>query len=164
MYRDLLPGSRQIANHFEEMENSLGNLHQKVSGMLSISAPMSFAIDHLGPLLVAFQKQYPEVDVNLKLTDKKIDLLEDGIDIALRIGKLQDSSLIAKKIAPINLVIFASPEYLTEYGVPTKPADLHNHRYLRYAYSDNSTVFAQFEQNARRLNLGAILLLIMVIY
>lgn len=141
----------QVLLDIEEMENSLGNLHQKVSGMLSISAPMSFAIHHLGALMVAFQKQYPEVDLNLQLTDKKIDILEDGIDIALRIGKLQDSALIAKKIAPINLVICASPEYLREYGVPIIPSDLQKHRYLRYVYSDNSTIFSQFEQSASAL-------------
>lgn len=141
----------QVLLDIEEMENSLGNLHQKVSGMLSISAPMSFAIHHLGALMVAFQKQYPEVDLNLQLTDKKIDILEDGIDIALRIGKLKDSALIAKKIAPINLVICASPEYLREYGVPIIPSDLQKHRYLRYVYSDNSTIFSQFEQSASAL-------------
>lgn len=135
---------QQVLIDIEDMENSLGALHQQPSGTLRISAPMSFGMHHLSKALVDFQKQYPLVEVDLQLTDKKVDIVEDGLDMALRIGELKNSSLIAKKIAPIHLVICASPEYLSENGIPNKASDLAEHSFLRYSYADNNAVFAKF--------------------
>ncbi|WP_350608820.1 LysR substrate-binding domain-containing protein, partial [Pseudoalteromonas sp. MER144-MNA-CIBAN-0113] len=73
---------------------------------------------HLAGLLVDFQKQYPNLKLDLRLTDQYVDIVEQGIDIALRIGVLKNSTLIAKKIAPIRLAVFASPDYLKRHGTP----------------------------------------------
>jgi DNA-binding transcriptional LysR family regulator len=141
----------QVLIDIEEMENSLGALHQQPSGTLRISAPMSFGMHHLSKALVDFQKQYPLVEVDLQLTDRKIDIVEEGIDMALRIGELKSSSLIAKKIAPIRLVICASPDYLTSNGTPNNPGDLADHCFLRYSYTDNNAIFSQFNLKASEI-------------
>ena len=142
---------QQVLIDIEEMENSLGALHQQPSGTLRISAPMSFGMHHLSKALVDFQKQYTLVDVNLQLTDRKVDIVEDGIDIALRIGDLKSSSLIAKKIAPIRLVICASPDYLASNGTPNNPSDLADHCFLRYSYTDNNASFSKFNLKASEI-------------
>lgn len=126
----------QVLGDIDDMENSLNNLSENVSGVLSISAPMSFGVKHLAPLLVEFQKQYPNLKLDLKLTDQFVDIVEQGIDIALRIGVLKNSSLIAKKIAPIRLAVFASPAYLKQHGTPTTLQELQQHNYLRYANAE----------------------------
>lgn len=135
---------QQVLIDIEDMENSLGTLHQQPSGTLRISAPMSFGMHHLSKVLVDFQKKYPLVKVDLHLTDKKVDIVEDGFDMALRIGELKSSSMVAKKITPIRLVICASPQYLTTNGTPNTPSDLADHCFLHYSYSDNNAIFSKF--------------------
>ncbi|MBH0062547.1 LysR family transcriptional regulator [Pseudoalteromonas sp. NZS71] len=127
---------QQVVIDIEDMENSLNNLSENVSGVLSISAPMSFGTKHLAGLLVDFQKQYPNLKLDLRLTDQYVDIVEQGIDIALRIGVLKNSTLIAKKIAPIHLAVFASPDYLKRHGTPQTLLDLQSHNYLRYSHSE----------------------------
>ncbi|WP_024591582.1 MULTISPECIES: LysR family transcriptional regulator [unclassified Pseudoalteromonas] len=127
---------QQVIIDIEDMENSLNNLSESVSGVLSISAPMSFGTKHLAGLLVDFQKQYPNLKLDLRLTDQYVDIVEQGIDIALRIGVLKNSTLIAKKIAPIRLAVFASPDYLERHGTPQTLLDLQSHNYLRYSHSE----------------------------
>ncbi|ATG79352.1 LysR family transcriptional regulator [Pseudoalteromonas sp. 1_2015MBL_MicDiv] len=127
---------QQVLVDIEDMENSLNNLSENVSGVLSISAPMSFGTKHLAGLLVDFQKQYPNLKLDLRLTDQYVDIVEQGIDIALRIGVLKNSTLIAKKIAPIHLAVFASPDYLKLHGTPQTLLDLQSHNYLRYSLSE----------------------------
>ncbi|KAA1157424.1 LysR family transcriptional regulator [Pseudoalteromonas fuliginea] len=127
---------QQVIIDIEDMENSLNNLSENVSGVLSISAPMSFGTKHLAGLLVDFQKQYPNLKLDLRLTDQYVDIVEQGIDIALRIGVLKNSTLIAKKIAPIRLSVFASPDYLERHGMPQTLLDLQSHNYLRYSLSE----------------------------
>lgn len=127
---------QQVIIDIEDMENSLNNLSENVSGVLSISAPMSFGTKHLAGLLVDFQKQYPNLKLDLRLTDQYVDIVEQGIDIALRIGVLKNSTLIAKKIAPIHLAVFASPDYLKRHGTPQTLLDLQSHNYLRYPHSE----------------------------
>ncbi|MEI8704278.1 LysR family transcriptional regulator [Pseudoalteromonas sp. B62] len=127
---------QQVLVDIEDMENSLNNLSENVSGVLSISAPMSFGTKHLAGLLVDFQKQYPNLKLDLRLTDQYVDIVEQGIDIALRIGVLKNSTLIAKKIAPIRLSVFASPDYLERHGMPQTLLDLQSHNYLRYSLSE----------------------------
>ncbi len=91
---------------------------------------------HLAPLLSDFKKQYPEVGVDLELNDRKVDVIEEGYDVALRIGHLKNSSLIAKKIAPVRLVLCAAPAYIEQYGSPSHPEDLNSSHFLRYSYMD----------------------------
>ena len=85
-------------------------------------------------LITDFQRRYPLVKVDLQLSDRKVDIIEEGFDVALRIGQLKSSSLVAKPVAPIRVVLCASPQYLATHGTPTQLADLNHHRYLHYSY------------------------------
>ena len=128
--------AQQILLSIDEMDSQLGGLQQNPKGTLRISAPVSFALKHMAKLITDFQLQYPLVNIELQLNDRKIDIVDEGFDIALRIGNLKDSSLIAKYIAPIRVILCASPEYLKKHGTPKQPEDLKNHRYLHYNYPE----------------------------
>ncbi|WP_223671177.1 LysR family transcriptional regulator [Kangiella shandongensis] len=130
--------SRQILWDIEELEQSMQEEDRRPGGLLRISAPMSFATLHLGQALADFQNEYSDVQIDLQLNDRKVDIVEEGFDLALRVGRLSSSSLIAKKIAPIRLVTCASPDYLKQYGTPATPDELAQHRYLHYSYRDSS--------------------------
>ncbi|MBB3190132.1 LysR family transcriptional regulator [Halomonas cerina] len=128
--------AQEVLHDIEDMEHQLGDLQTQARGRLRISAPVSFAIRHLAPLLSEFQRAHPAVGIDLQLNDRKVDIVEEGFDIALRIGHLKSSSLIAKRIAPVRLVMCASPAYLKQHGTPRHPEDLKAHRYLRYSYME----------------------------
>lgn len=128
--------AQQVLNDIDDMESQLDDLQAQAQGLLRISAPVSFAIRHMAPLLSEFQQAHPAVGIDLQLNDRKVDIVEEGFDIALRIGHLKSSSLIAKRLAPVRLVLCASPAYLEQHGTPERPEDLLNHRYLRYSYMD----------------------------
>ena len=101
----------------------------------------------MGKLLTEFQQSHPAVAIDLQLNDRKIDIIEEGFDVALRIGHLKNSSLIAKRIAPVRLVVCASPDYLDQYGRPQTIAELQQHRYLRYSYIDQSGPLQELHTN-----------------
>ncbi|QYK00746.1 LysR family transcriptional regulator [Shewanella psychrotolerans] len=128
--------AQQILLSIDEMDSQLGGLQQNPKGTLRISAPVSFALKHLSKLLAEFQLQYPQVNVDLQLNDRKVDIVDEGFDIALRIGRLKSSSLIAKPVAPIRLMLCAAPAYLKKHGIPRQPEDLKHHRYLHYSYME----------------------------
>lgn len=126
--------AQQILLSIDDMESKLGGLQQNPKGVLRISAPVSFALKHMAKLITDFQIHYPLVKVDLQLTDRKVDIVEEGFDVALRIGQLKRSSLIAKKVAPIRVMLCAAPDYLNKHGTPTQPEDIAEHRYLHYSY------------------------------
>ena len=126
----------ELLDDIDDLENQLGDLQEGVQGVLKMNAPVSFATSHLAPLVCDFQRSYPGIGIDLQLNDRKVDIVEEGVDIALRIGRLKSSSLIARRLAPIRLVMCASPEYLARHGTPTTPQELQHHRYLRYSYAD----------------------------
>ncbi|MFI8620419.1 LysR substrate-binding domain-containing protein [Marinomonas sp. NPDC078689] len=139
-----LQHAQQILASIDEMDQQLGGLHQNPKGTLRISAPVSFSIKHLAPLLAEFQKQYPLIDLDLQLNDRKVDVVDEGFDVVLRIGELKSSSLVAKHIAPVRVILCASPDYLKQHGTPTCPEDLKHHRYLHYSYmemDDRESIF-----------------------
>ncbi len=103
-------------------------------GLLRVNAPVSFGASSLVPVLARYLRQYSEVDVELTLNDRLVDLTEEGYDAVIRIGSLVDSSLIARPLAPYCLVACASPAYLAEHGVPQRPEDLSRHECLGFAY------------------------------
>src|SRR5574343_195275 len=107
---------------------SLGGL--KASGDLRISAPAGFGRKHVAPLVGDFMRANPEVRVNLNLSDRLVDLVNENIDCAIRIGELTDSSLVSVRLGEMRRLGVASPAYLVEYGVPREPADLVDHECL----------------------------------
>lgn len=148
--------AQQVLADIDDIELQLSGLQQSARGVLRISAPVSFAIRHLAPLVCAFQEAYPDVVVDLQLNDRKVDIIEEGFDIALRIGKLDSSSLIAKRLAPVRLLYCAAPDYLERAGTPTDVQALREHRYLHYSYMNEAVVPAA--QKVLRSNNGDILI------
>ncbi|WOX06352.1 LysR family transcriptional regulator [Microbulbifer pacificus] len=130
--------AQQILESLTDMESQLGEMQSEAQGQLRISAPVTFATRHLAPLIGDFKKAHPAVGMELQLNDRKVDVVEEGFDVALRIGKLKSSSLIARRLAPIRLVVCASPDYLQREGVPETPEDLRLEHYLRYSYLEPS--------------------------
>lgn len=105
------------------------------NGALRINAPVSFSVNHLARVLPEYAQRYPEVHLDVTLSDRVVDLIDEGYDLAIRIGRVQDSSLVARQIAPARMVICASPDYLKVHGTPKAPADLARHNCLDYTYS-----------------------------
>ncbi|NQZ83691.1 MAG: LysR family transcriptional regulator [Colwellia sp.] len=112
----------------DELEGMVKLTQVKPSGKLRLSAPTSFTEIHLMSVLSDFIEQYPEVNLDLQLTDRFVDIVEEGMDIALRIGNLPDSSLIARKILPISIITCATENYLNQAPLLREPKDLGNHR------------------------------------
>ncbi len=128
--------AKSIIESVGDLEGYFGEMQESVKGVLHVSSPVSFSTLHLSPIIRGFKQQYPEVSITLELSDRKTDVIEEGFDVALRIGQLKDSSLIAKKIAPVRLVLCASPEYIERVGKPTQPSELRAQDFLRYTYMD----------------------------
>jgi DNA-binding transcriptional LysR family regulator len=104
--------AKLILESVDEAECVVTGLTAEPRGTLKINAPMSFGAHYLGELLAKYQREYPKMNIDLTLHDRQIDLVEEGYDLALRIAKLKDSSLTARKLAPCHLVMCASPDYL----------------------------------------------------
>lgn len=115
-----------------EAEAEAAELQVEPRGKLRVTAPMSFAIGHLAPAIAEFQKRYPRVEVELELNDRQVDLVQEGYDMAIRISRLADSSLVARRIAPARLALAASPAYLAARGNPRHPDELAAHTCLIY--------------------------------
>jgi DNA-binding transcriptional LysR family regulator len=115
-----------INRHEGQMSSSMSQL----SGELRVSAPLSFGSDQIAPRLAAFQALHPGLKMSLLLTDKVVNLIEENIDVAIRMGKLQDSSLVSRKLCDLQRVVVASPSYLEQHGVPAHPRDLSGHNCL----------------------------------
>lgn len=117
----------------EDAELEVARFQTEPRGTLRVSAPMSFSILHLASVLPTFLSTYPGVSMELLLDDRQVDLVEDRYDVAIRIGRLQDSNLIARKIAPCRQVLCASPGYLAKRGIPERPEDLLEHNCIVYS-------------------------------
>ena len=117
----------RILSDVEEANRAVTQLQAAPRGRLRVNAPMSFGFLHLAAVLPEFLERYPEVSIDLVMNDRFVDLVDEGFDVALRIGGMADSSLIAKRLGPIRRVICASPDYLQKRGVPQTPDDLRGH-------------------------------------
>ena len=130
----LFEASRGALERIEEAEAAVAQFQAKPRGRLRVSAPMSFGILHLGPAMADFGRAYPEITLDVRLDDRYVNLVEDGFDVAVRIGSLTDSSLVARKLAVTHALACASPGYLAEHGEPETPEDLAAHNCLVYSY------------------------------
>ncbi|HEY9623411.1 MAG TPA: LysR family transcriptional regulator [Crinalium sp.] len=124
-----------ILAELEAAEQAVAQLQQEPKGRLRINAPMSFGLTHLAPVLTDFLTQYPDLQVQLTLSDRFIDPLEEGFDVTIRIAEpSQTASLIVHELAPAKRMLCASPAYLDARGVPTRPEDLRHHSCLHYGH------------------------------
>jgi len=129
--------SRILAD-IEEANLAISQLERAPRGTLRLNVPVVFGRLHIAPALPAFLARYPEVTIDLTMTDNFVDLVEEGADLAIRIADLKDSSLIARKLAPSRRVICASPAYFERWGMPEKPEDLTRHNCLTYKFTPGS--------------------------
>lgn len=125
--RSFLPHAEDVLASVEAARAAVGAGETSPSGTLRIAAPASFAHMHLIPALKDFTERYPDLTLDLRLSDTIVDMVEGGFDIAIRNAELKDSNLIARKLAPDSRVLCASPDYVAQYGVPSTPDDLKNH-------------------------------------
>ena len=123
-----------IFAEIEEAVAEAGNMQAEPRGLLRINAPLTFGKAHLARAISEFQSQYPQISVDLTLNDRVVDIVDEGFDVAIRIGVLPDSSLIARKLAPCRMIACAAPAYLEARGNPEVPQQLTEHNCLIYAY------------------------------
>ncbi|HEX5650447.1 MAG TPA: LysR substrate-binding domain-containing protein [Steroidobacteraceae bacterium] len=122
--------SQRIARELDEAESAIGQLQGGPRGWLRVTAPYSFAISRITPLFGEFQARYPEVRVEMVLTNEPLDLIDKEIDVALRVGPLRDGNLVARRLSVFRSQVYASPRYLERHGEPVHPGDLQHHRTL----------------------------------
>jgi DNA-binding transcriptional LysR family regulator len=117
-----------------EAEDEITSRSDSASGLLRINAPLTFGNLHLAPLWGAFRSQHPKVRLDVTLSDRLVDLVEEGYDVAIRIATLESSTLVSKRLSTTRMVLCASPQYLEQNGVPTHPHELVQHAVISYSY------------------------------
>jgi DNA-binding transcriptional LysR family regulator len=130
--------SKVILDEVEELNSQTSSSKRALEGTLNIAVPLSFGLRHLAPALDVFLKQHSDLKLNINFSDQKIDIVEQGVDLAFRIGQLDNSNLQARKIAPIKHVLCASPGYLKAHGEPKTPDELKQHKVLKYGGTEQS--------------------------
>lgn len=140
---------RRILADLEEAEAAVSQAHATLRGRLRVAAPLSFGLRHLGPAITEFMQAHPQVEFDLDFNDRQVDLLAEDIDVAVRIARLEDSSLIARRLWSSALILCASPGYLRTYGTPAAPEDLAAHRALVYSHSPDPTLLTLRDAQGR---------------
>jgi DNA-binding transcriptional LysR family regulator len=125
--------ARDVLASLDDAEAEVTSRTQEPSGVLRINAPVSFGIQHLAPLWGEFLRQCPQVELDLTLNDRVVDLLDEGFDLAVRIGTLGNSSLVSRQLATTRMRLCATPQYLAEHGTPRHPDELAAHRVIAYS-------------------------------
>ncbi len=142
-------GTRILAD-LEEAEAAVQQEHGELRGTLRFALPLSFGVRHMCGPIATFSKQHPKVRFDLDLNDRRVDLIEDNFDVALRIGRLTDSSLIARRLFDVRAVVCGSPHYLNTHGAPETPADLDDHQCLVYSNLDDPDKWEYEDRDGNR--------------
>ncbi|CTQ47466.1 LysR family transcriptional regulator [Roseibium aggregatum] len=122
---------RQVLDGLAEAERAISDLNQTPRGRLNLTAPVTYGENRIAPLLNDFIVQYPDLEVNLTLTNQMLDLIAEGYDLAIRLGQLEDSTMMARRLASRTHYVCASPEYLAAHGAPQTLSDLDQHNCLQ---------------------------------
>ncbi|KRB80811.1 LysR family transcriptional regulator [Sphingomonas sp. Root710] len=138
----------QLLADGEAIEDAISERGAAPRGLVRLAAPMSFGIAHLGPILPLFHQAYPDVSVEVHLSDERIDLIEQGFDIALRIGELEDSALKARRLFPVRLPLVGAPALFDRLGRPEHPQDLA--RYPAFLYTHTRTAGRWYFRHAEQ--------------
>ncbi|GHB04907.1 LysR family transcriptional regulator [Modicisalibacter luteus] len=128
-----LRGAARLLDELHELEAGLGEQRGEIRGRLRLSAPLDFGVRELVPALQAFEHKHPAVRLEVMLEDRRVDPLAEDFDLVVRIGELEDSSLIARRLMTMPMHVYAAPSYLERYGVPHHPDELRAHRCLHYS-------------------------------
>ena len=140
----------RILADLDEAESAAQQDHGELRGTLRVALPMSFGVRHMCKPIAAFSKRHTKIRFDLDFNDRRIDLIEEGVDLAVRIGHLRDSSLIARKLFDVRTVVCASRPYLAAHGEPQSPEDLHNHDCLVYSNLPDPDVWRWVDEHGRR--------------
>ena len=140
----------RILSELEEAERAAGDLQTTPRGLLRVTAPVSFGTRQLAPAIADYLTSYRDVSIDLSLDDHYVDLLARRFDLAIRLGALVDSSLIARKLSSLAMVVCASPGYLEKYGTPREPRDLVFHNCLAYTYANPQSVWTFVDQSGEQ--------------
>lgn len=129
----------QVLDDLQAADHSLGPLQEQPIGTLRVSAPMSFTLVRLAELVPRFLERYPQLSLDLQLEDRRVDLIKEGFDLALRgSDRLEDSSLVARHLTSFEHVLCGSPEYFQRHGVPVEPNDLRRFECVRFTLSGHA--------------------------
>lgn len=137
--RRYLDSCERILVEIEEAEEAAAADRIETRGMLRLAVPLAFGTREIAPLMAGFVRRHPAVTIDLGLSDRIVDLVDEGWDLAVRIGQLKDSSLVARRLAPCRLALCATPDYLAAHGTPRRIADLAAHRCLGYTLPTPAT-------------------------
>jgi len=133
--RDYHQRAQQILEELEEADSAASQSSRRAVGLLKVNAPLSFGILHLAPLWGSFLAMHPEIELDLTLSDRVVDIVEEGYDLAIRITRMPDSSLVSRRLASTRIVLCASPGYLAAHGTPATLAEIAQHRVIGYTYA-----------------------------
>jgi len=139
---------RNILDGLDEAERSMTNLKGRPQGKINLTAPVTYGERHIIPLISDFLLRYPEVEINVHLSNQRVDLVEEGFDLAIRLGNLDDSTLVAKKISSRQHFLCASPFYVQQHGLPQSIGELKNHNCL--LGSSDFWYFSAFDNSAHK--------------
>jgi DNA-binding transcriptional LysR family regulator len=124
----------RIVEEYEQARQAVGRFHSAPRGLLRLSAPVAFGTLHIAPALPEFLARHPEVRIDMSIGDRFVDLADEGFDVAVRIVKEPAQTLAARRLAPVNRKMVATPGYFKRHGVPKKPSQLRDHNCLTYTY------------------------------
>ncbi|WP_345797125.1 LysR family transcriptional regulator [Castellaniella sp. MT123] len=139
--RSALDRATRILEEGEAIEAEVTEQSQALRGRVRVSAPMSFGLARLAPLLPGFMTTHPEVRLDVQFDDAQVDLVAGGFDLALRIARLADSSLLARRLCGVRILLVGAPAYLDQHGRPRHPQDLQAHQALHYSYAHHGTTW-----------------------
>ncbi len=146
---DFYHRATRLLADLDQAEEAVTREHGELSGVLRIAAPLSFGLMHLQPAITAFMNLHPGVNFDLNLDDDEVDLVADGYDLGIRLASLPDSTLMARRLAPIRNLAVASPDYLARFGTPQHPADLVDHDCLIYSNVPETRVWGYTDERGR---------------
>jgi DNA-binding transcriptional LysR family regulator len=150
-----LERARRILGDVEEAEASAQAERTQPSGRLVVSAPLMFGRLYVGPIMSIYLKKYPDVSGELRLSDRMINLVDEGVDLAVRIGHLADSSVVARTVGDMRRIVVASPRYLKARGTPLKPSDLARHEVIQFS-GGNSLSEWRFTEDGREIRVPTV--------
>ncbi|MBJ7402046.1 MAG: LysR family transcriptional regulator [Bradyrhizobium sp.] len=152
--RDLHERALRLLRDAEEIEQAAARTRAEPAGILRIAASFPVGLHLIAPMLPTFRSQYPAVTIDLRLDDRHVDLVEEGIDVAVRIGELADSRLLSRRLAPLRLCAYASPAYLATRGTPHHPDELADHDTVNLRYQSSGQLFRwPFRINEREIEI-----------
>lgn len=142
--------ARKALEDLNEAERQIQDLKSAPAGLLKVNAPMSFGVQYLTKPIAAFAKKYPDVQLHVDFDDRRVDVIGEGYDVVIRIGALEDSSLIARKLAPCPIILCASPRYIAQHGLPEKPDTLGDYPAILFNKHDHSQEWHYTDTKGRK--------------